>query len=186
MKHAMHGTDDEECEQAAGQSAPDEDRRARTPPLIQLGPCTRPVRTRIVAALVLAGCLVVLGLAVWLKPDPRGLGTHEQLGFGPCGFLVLTGYPCPTCGMTTAFCHAVRGHWWRAVVAQPMGFLLALATVVVTVAAGIVLVTGRPWLVDWWRVDLFRIGIGLFVLFFGSWGLKVLIGRLNGSLPMRP
>jgi hypothetical protein len=30
--------------------------------------------------------------------------------------------------MTTAFAHAVRGHFWAAFLAQPMGFLLSLGT----------------------------------------------------------
>ena len=58
----------------------------------------RPSRVRLYAALLLAACATLLGLAAWLKPNPAGLGTHRQLGFGRCGMLVTTGYPCPTCG----------------------------------------------------------------------------------------
>ena len=29
------------------------------------------------------GSLVILGIAVWLDPDPRGYGTHEELGLAP-------------------------------------------------------------------------------------------------------
>ena len=54
----------------------------------------------IVLALGLAG---VLGTARLLEPDPRGFGTHTQLGLAPCAFARITGRPCPTCGMTTAF-----------------------------------------------------------------------------------
>ena len=36
--------------------------------------------------------------------------------------------PCPTCGMTTAFAHAAHGHLLKSFIAQPMGFVLALAT----------------------------------------------------------
>src|SRR3954447_16098360 len=57
--------------------------------------------------LVLAGVAVclgtVLGVACWLRPDPRGMGTHQQLGLPPCTFYLYTDVPCPSCGMTTSF-----------------------------------------------------------------------------------
>ena len=57
-------------------------------------------------------------VAMWLRPDERGFGTHAQLGFlEPCGFMAWSGLPCPSCGMTTAWAHLVRGEWllaWRA------------------------------------------------------------------------
>lgn len=95
------------------------------------------------AALVLLSCLGLLGLAAWLKPDPRGYGTHEQFGSGPCGMIIVTGYPCPTCGMTTAFAHTVRGQWYRAFMAQPAGFVAALGTIAAAVVAVWALATGR-------------------------------------------
>ena len=36
------------------------------------------------------------------------------------------GRPCPTCGMTTSFAHAAKGHFIEAAKTQPAGFLLAL------------------------------------------------------------
>ena len=52
--------------------------------------------------------LAVIALAATLSPDPSGHGTHQQLGLPPCGFIYVTGYPCPGCGLTTAFAHMVR------------------------------------------------------------------------------
>lgn len=66
-------------------------------------------------------------LAAWiLTPDDSGSGTHRQLGLPECLLLQLTGVPCPTCGMTTAFSHFVRGHWLAALQSNPAGALLAL------------------------------------------------------------
>ena len=45
--------------------------------------------------------LSILVVAAFLKPSPKGLGTHTQLGQNTCGFYERTDYPCPTCGMTT-------------------------------------------------------------------------------------
>jgi len=93
--------------------------------------------------LLLAG----FGLAAAIDPDPRGYGTHQQLGFPPCGFYVLFGIPCPSCGSTTAFASFVRGRWVFAAQANLAGFLLAL------VCAGLV-----PWsLFSAWRGRLWRI-----------------------------
>lgn len=66
----------------------------------------------------------VLGVAFWLSPNEEGSGTHTQLGLPPCGYLVATGRPCLTCGMTTAFAFAVRGRVFRALDANPSGLVL--------------------------------------------------------------
>jgi Protein of unknown function (DUF2752) len=74
----------------------------------------------------LAGLLV---LARRLEPDPRGFGTHTQLGLRPCVFLAVTGRLCPTCGMTTSFAWLTRGRIDRSWKANPAGCLYALLTV---------------------------------------------------------
>jgi hypothetical protein len=78
----------------------------------------------LVAAAGLAG---LLGLAKTLVPDPRGFGTHVQLGLRPCAFATMTGRPCPTCGMTTAFAWFVRGRMDRSW--QIPGCLFALLSI---------------------------------------------------------
>ena len=86
-----------------------------------------PIRcSLLVAAAGLAGLLV---LARKLEPDPRGFGTHTQLGLRPCAFLTVTGRLCPTCGMTTSFAWFVRGRIDRSWQANPAGCLYALLTV---------------------------------------------------------
>ena len=127
--------------------------------------------------LLLTGGL--LTIAAILNPDPRGHGTHEQLGFGkfrlaPCGMYISTGYPCPTCGMTTAFAYTMRGNWVRAAAAQPSGFLLALLCGVVAIASAWTLVTGRNplvWLI--FEITPYRLFAALVILLFGGWGYKV-------------
>jgi hypothetical protein len=64
-----------------------------------------------------------------LEPDPRGFGTHTQLGLRPCAFLTVTGRLCPTCGMTTAFAWFYRGRIDRSWQANPAGCVYALLTV---------------------------------------------------------
>jgi hypothetical protein len=82
------------------------------------------------AAALLAG---LLGLARTLKPDPRGFGTHTQLGLPPCIFATATGRLCPTCGMTTSFAWFARGRLDRSWQTNPAGCLLALLSVPIIV-----------------------------------------------------
>ncbi len=84
----------------------------------------RPARGSLLAAA--AGLAGVLVLARLLVPDPRGYGTHTQLGLLPCTFLTITGRLCPTCGMTTSFAWMMRGEVVRSWQANPAGCLLAL------------------------------------------------------------
>ena len=65
--------------------------------------------------------LAVLVIARLLHPDPRGLGTHTQLGLPPCAFHALTGLPCPTCGLTTSFAYMARWQITSAIAAHPLG-----------------------------------------------------------------
>lgn len=101
-------------------------------------------RGRVVAALVAAGCLLVLMIAAYMEPDPAGVGTTTRVGLRPCGFLQQTGLPCAACGMTTSFNHYVRGQWHKSLWVQPLGFALAVGTSVVFWTAGYIAATGRP------------------------------------------
>lgn len=92
---------------------------------------------RLLAFFLLLPSAAVLGLAAHLPPDPSGFGTHRALGLGPCTLLAITGWPCPTCGMTTTFSLAMHGHPILAFLNQPFGFLLftvTLATALMSLA----------------------------------------------------
>lgn len=83
-----------------------------------------PLSERLLWLGITAGSLAVLAAALAVEPDVRGYGTHTQLGLPPCGFLLLTGSPCPGCGLTTAFAYGVRGQWSMAASANPLGLAL--------------------------------------------------------------
>jgi hypothetical protein len=94
------------------------------------------------------GLLSLLAIAAMLEPSPSGHGTHQQLGLPPCTFWILFRRPCPTCGMTTAWAHLMRGEWVDAGRANLGGALLALLAMV-----------AAPWLLasaargDWFGVS---------------------------------
>jgi hypothetical protein len=79
---------------------------------------------------VAVGLVLVFTIALKLDPYRDGLvwrrATHTQLGLPPCHFLVLTGLPCPSCGMTTSFALLVRGDVVGALRANSVGVLLAV------------------------------------------------------------
>ena len=89
---------------------------------------------------------MALVVAALLEPSPSGFGTHTQLGLPPCGFLLLTGSPCPGCGLTTAFAHAIRGSWGLALSANPLGLALFFV-VCCCVPLGLIAAT-RGWSLD--------------------------------------
>jgi Protein of unknown function (DUF2752) len=75
----------------------------------------------------LAAC-AVLAVASGLTPEAAGLGTHRQFGLPACGILGRTGWPCPSCGLTTSFALAARGRLADAALVQPFGLLLFTLT----------------------------------------------------------
>lgn len=82
------------------------------------------VMDRVAGLLLGGGALGVLGLAMYLTPDPNGFGTHRQLGLGGCTMLTLTGWPCPMCGMTTTFTLFAHLRPLEATLNQPFGLVL--------------------------------------------------------------
>jgi hypothetical protein len=99
--------------------------------------------------LLLAACgvaaVALLATARGLNPDPRGIGTHEQLGLSACGFASLTGWRCPTCGMTTSWSHAARGNVRSALAASGGGTVLLAVTLLAVPWALASAIAGR-WL----------------------------------------
>jgi Protein of unknown function (DUF2752) len=91
------------------------------------------MRTWLRTLLVLMAVLLiaVFATAIYLNPygddgSARRLETHLQLGLPECTFKMLTGKPCPSCGMTTSFALFVRGDLLNSLKANYVGTLLAM------------------------------------------------------------
>jgi hypothetical protein len=118
---------------------------------------------RLLTGLLGAGIVIVLGIAVWLTPDPRGYGTHQQLGMPPCTFRTLMDVNCPHCGLTTSFSWFVRGQFQKSMQANPAGVLLAVISVLILIWSVVVSIRGAFVLFDEpGRVLL--VGFGVWVL----------------------
>ena len=120
---------------------------------------------------------MLLGFARWLEPDPRGFGTHTQLGLPPCTFMALTGQRCPTCGMTTAFSWFTRGRLDQAWRASPAGTLLAPATVVVISWLLASAALGKPLGCRNLEQPLIVMVTAAVALSLISWTLRLFLGR---------
>jgi hypothetical protein len=102
--------------------------------------------------------------------------THP-LPFEVCGFKLLTGLPCPTCGMTRAVCHAVHGHWAQSVAAHPAGMILAAGLVGWMLWAAAEARRGRP-IAEVWRRRLARVLIIAGIAVSGVFWVTQLADRL--------
>ncbi len=138
-------------------------------------------RIRLAWMIVAVICAGTLGLATRLPPNARGFGTHEALGLYPCGFVLRTGLPCPTCGMTTAFSHMMHGQVGRAFIVQPAGALLCFGTAVMLALSVTAAWRGRMVNLRWAQIDPVRVSLCIGIVFLGSWGFKVAIGLLTGD-----
>lgn len=137
-------------------------------------------RGRLLAAGVGLGCLAVLTLAASLAPSRSGMGTHQRsLGLPSCNFLLTTGLPCPSCGMTTSWAWATKGNLVASFYVQPMGTILALMAAACVWGGLYIAATGRP------THRLLRLIpnrytlLPLLLLAVLAWGWKILL-HLNG------
>lgn len=137
--------------------------------------CRIPWSQRLLLVLCGAAVLLLLLLAASLRPNPRGFGTHEQLGLAPCTFQTLFGLRCPSCGMTTAWAHVARGRFAQAVRCSFTGTVLAWTALCVApwaLSSGL-----RGWWVGVEPNDLVVLGIcfAVCVLALGEWAIRLVL-----------
>jgi hypothetical protein len=131
-------------------------------------------------ALALTGVFVA---AARIRPydaagNPLTMGTHTQLGMEPCNFVVLTGKPCPACGMTTSFALLVRGDVGASLRANWVGTVICVSWALALVWAAAGAVRGKPLFVPRGRGEMvFTIAAGaVLVLMLARWGVILLSG----------
>ncbi len=136
--------------------------------------------SRVVWAVLFAVPTAVVVTAAMLTPSPAGHGTHTQLGLPPCGFLVFSGYPCPGCGLTTAFAHMVRlevGGAWQS---NPFGIALFLCTFAFIPLAAVGFVRGWPVVATLDRIHAEKFAIVLSLLSLTAWVARVAMQMMAG------
>jgi hypothetical protein len=152
-------------------------------PLVSWPALEQPIFGRLYAAGILLIMAAILVTAARLHPDSHHFGTHEQLGLPPCGFLVMTGLPCPTCGMTTAFAHTVHGQFVQAIRAQIAGCILAMACAAAAAIALIAFISGRCLSINWYRIQPMAVLWSVTILFIAAWAANIVLGLVEGTFP---
>jgi hypothetical protein len=136
---------------------------------------------RIVCSVLFFVCAAMLLVGLKLTPSSAGTGTHQELGLPPCGLLERTGYPCPTCGCTTAVSHFAHGQLVASFLTQPFGFavgLLASLLLPLTFAGTLTGTWYGPsmfWLSWHWQ----RWFYGTLGLLAAAWIYKIIIIRMH-------
>jgi hypothetical protein len=141
-----------------------------------------PVRERskehwIVLALAWIALAGTFSAGAVLEPDPRGWGTHQQLGFRPCLPMVLWNVPCPGCGVTTAVALAVHGEARASLRAQPFGLVTLGVLAAFAVWSSAQHVRGRDVWLESKRIAWKRWGSLLGTAALVAWVYKIALVR---------
>jgi hypothetical protein len=140
-------------------------------------PSTRPdTADKVFMASLLFLSILLIGIAAFLRPDQRGYGTHEQLRFvPPCGFKKLTGLPCPSCGMTTAFAYMAHGQFFKAAITHPYAAMLFVLLAITGIASLAGLIFNWPLPTFLGRHEMKKLWLALVLVFLAYWVLNVVL-----------
>jgi hypothetical protein len=125
------------------------------------------------------GLVLVFTLAAWIDPydtsgRPLQMETHRQLGLPPCTFYAVTGFPCPSCGMTTSFALLMHGDLWNSLRANAAGTVLALFCLALIPWSLISAARGKTYFVRSVEPTLTWIVLAFLTLLLVRWGIVML------------
>jgi Protein of unknown function (DUF2752) len=116
---------------------------------------------------VAIGGVFAMGIASCLSP--------EKVADGPvvCPFRLVTGLPCPACGLTRSWVFAMHGQWSEAITSNAFGLPLLVATSMAVIAALLWRTRGQapPRLEALFR----RPGVIAFFALWGAYGVLRLV-----------
>lgn len=129
-------------------------------------------RERTIAAVIGVGIFGLFGV-LWLL---QRFGFDFALLFPPCGLKMRTGWPCPTCGMTTAVLAFARGEVVAAFYLQPAAAFLCGVLVVIAFFALLAGVFGVYFsFFDRLSAELrlWHVIVGLLVILAAGWAVTL-------------
>ncbi len=121
-----------------------------------------------------AGCAVA---AAWLllRPAPPTGVLPSVAGLPGCGFRLITGAPCPGCGMTRSLTSLLRGDAAAAFAWHPVGPVLAGLALTALALAAVEGSTGRPVLREALRRHGPRVAGWTVALLAICWTIRVVL-----------
>lgn len=131
----------------------------------------------VILGIGVAGLVLFLAMALWIEPDPRGVGTHERLGLPPCKPMEWWNVPCPGCGVTTSLALLAHGHPWDSFTNQPFGFVMSVGLLAYGAWCVVGALRGRDLYETVQRLPLGRPVIVLTVVMVVSWAYKLALVR---------
>ena len=131
----------------------------------------RAPETSALAALAGAGALAAAAAL-----DPADIDSGPVL----CPFRLLTGLPCPGCGLTRSWVHLVHGGWSEGLSANPFGAVSLVAVLAFVVAVAVAAVRRTP------LPDVGRLVTSRALLVVGALWIGYGIGRLGWLLLIGP
>lgn len=125
--------------------------------------------------------VAVTGVALLLTPNPRGHGTHHQLGLPPCAAPTLYKRLCPGCGLTTSFTSLVHGDLGAALKANAFGPILYATFTVTALICAYAYLRKRRWNTDgkWFTWSMVGL-VGAYVT-FGLWRMATVVVDPSGA-----
>ncbi len=137
-----------------------------------------PLRIACLLAALPIGAVLAIGSS--LNPTGGPLAIRRELGTARCGFYTKFGFPCPTCGWTTAVSHLYHGQIFSALITQPAGALFGALLVILFSLLIAGAWTGR-WLgpspLALWSRRWLIAALAAVVL-LAAWGYKIEMVRL--------
>ena len=114
---------------------------AAVPPHPAPAPSATDMRRQALGAF--AGLSALLLASILLPPPGRDGRIAHVPAF--CPFYLLTGLPCPGCGLTRAFVCLGHGQWRASLHWHPVGWLIYGLCLLLWLRAGVTLVQGKPF-----------------------------------------
>jgi hypothetical protein len=135
---------------------------------------------RLVLVLIAVGLIAVFAVAVWLNPYKDGkvwlMETHRQLWHMPeCNFKMMTGMPCPSCGMTSSFALLMHGDLVNSLRANAAGTFLAILCLAYIPWALVCAIRKRRLLIVSYERALTRLVVLFVIVMLGRWVIVVLL-----------
>jgi hypothetical protein len=111
-----------------------------------------------------------------------GLLPLDKYPLGFCVFKKITGFPCPTCGFTRAFCSFASGNWAEGVYLCPFALIVFILVALACVYNAVVItlplfgLRNKPEFLRLSQKKMIWMAVVLFLLIMANWIYRLVMG----------